>query len=319
MPDRFRSPSEAVVICTRNRPRELERTLRSITSILSSSDILLGVVDASDAEATEYNRRLLKSVDTLSSAHWRYTNEPSLARQRNYALNQLPSSIEFVHFVDDDVTVQPGYFEALSEVLRTHQDVGGVGGVILEKRSSPSSPVRTRFKQLFFLSHPQVGQVLPSGCTTSAQHPFSTSGSGLRPTEWLSGCSSTYRRALLEETRFDDSLTGYAMLEDLDLSYRMSQVSRLVVQPRARLHHRRSTQNRFDVEQYNFTQTVHRRWFVEKHGEGVTPSLAYWWSVVGRIIALVTSSREGRYDALRGFLRGVRTVLHRDHDLLRSE
>jgi GT2 family glycosyltransferase len=307
--------SEAVVICTRNRPEELEETLDSIAAHPPSTNLLLAVMDASDAAPQARIQSVVENFDVLPSVHWSYTDPPSLARQRNAALDRLPTSVEVMHFIDDDVTVHPGYFEALSAVLRTEPDVGGVGGLVLEPSKDTPSARNERLQSFFFLSHAEDGRVLPSGCTTSAQQPPQNDTSGLRDTEWLNGCSS-YRRSLLNQHRFDAALTGYSMLEDLDLSYRIHQQARLVVQPEARLTHRRSLSNRFDAERYSHALTVHRRWFVEKHFDDLGARGAYWWSLVGRLLALLTSSDPNRTAALRGFLRGVQTVLTRDHPLL---
>jgi GT2 family glycosyltransferase len=108
------------------------------------------------------------------------------------------------------------------------------------------------------------------------------------------------------------------MLEDLDLSYRIHRQARLVVQPEARLLHRRSSRNRLDAARYGHALTVHRRWFVEKHFDTPGARLAYWWSLVGRLLAILASSDDHRSAALQGLLRGVRTVLSRDHPLLSS-
>ncbi|WP_263819545.1 glycosyltransferase family 2 protein [Salinibacter sp.] len=313
---------EAVVICTRNRPEELEETLDSIAAHPPSTNLLLAVMDASDAETKAQVQSVVENFDVVPSVHWSYTDPPSLARQRNAALDRLPTAVEVVHFIDDDVTVHPGYFEALSAVLRTRPDVGGAGGLVLEPSKDAPSARNERLQSFFFLSHTEVflshtedGRVLPSGCTTSAQQPTRHDTSGLCDTEWLNGCSS-YRRSILDQHRFDEVLTGYSMLEDLDLSYRIHRQARLVVQPEARLTHRRSPSNRFGAERYNHALTVHRRWFIEKHFGDVTSRLAYWWSLVGRLLATTVSSAPPRPAARRGLLHGLQTVLTRNHPLL---
>lgn len=308
--------SEAVVICTRNRPAELEETLDSIAAHPPSINLLLAVMDASDAAPQVRIQSVVEDFDVLPSVHWSYTGTPSLARQRNAALDRLPPSVEIVHFIDDDVTVHAGYFETLSAALRSASDAGGAGGVIVEPSKAAPTPSAERLRRLFFLSHPEAGHVLSSGCATDAQNPRLNETSSLRETEWLSGCSSSYRRSLLDQHRFDEALTGYSMLEDLDLSYRIHRQARLVVKPEARLTHRRSPSNRFGAERYNHALTVHRRWFVEKHFGNVTSRLAYWWSLVGRLLAITVSSAPPRPAARRGLLHGLQTVLTRNHPLL---
>ena len=308
--------SEAIVICTRNRPEALAQTLDGIAAHPPQASAALFVIDASDPSSREQNRDRVDTVTACPSVHVPYTGTPSLPRQRNQAIDRLPPSVEVVHFIDDDVTVQAGYFDALSRMLRARPDVGGTGGVIVESTMSPDPASPSALRRLFLLSHAEPGRVLPSGCTSSAQTP-ARPDTGLRATEWLSGCSSSYRRAVFDRHRFDPALTGYAMLEDLDLSYRIGQETNLVVQPKAGLFHRRSPRNRWDAEHYAHALTVHRRWFVEKHFDGAWARAAYWWSLFGRLLAVTTSSDPQRDAALRGLFRGIRTVLTRDHTLLR--
>ena len=319
MPDRSPASSAAVVICTRNRPDELAKTLRSVAGQKGAARRRVLVVDASDPDNKHRTAQAIATVeDDVPIQHCLYQDPPSLARQRNHGVERLPSAVDIVHFIDDDVTLRPGYFFFLSTVIHTHPEVSGVGGLILEPDRSPSSRRASFLRRVFLLDHSQDGHVLPSGATTSAQLPTPVpSAPDLRSTEWLSGCSSTYRRALLDRHRFDDTLTGYSMLEDLDLSYRIGQGSRLVVQPEAQLLHRRSPRNRFDAEQYHAALTVHRRWFIEKHFGNLRSRAAYWWSTMGRALALLTSSASHARSALRGLLQGARLVWNRQSPLLR--
>ena len=318
MPDRSPASSDAVVICTRNRPHELAKTLRSVAGQEGAAHRRVLVVDASDPDNKHRTAQAIATVENdVPIQHCPYHDPPSLAGQRNHGIERLPPAVDIVHFIDDDVTLRPGYFRSLSTVVQTHPEIGGVGGLILEPDRSSSSRRVPLLRRAFLLDHPQDGHVLSSGSTTSAQLTTSVPpDTDLHSTEWLSGCSSTYRRALLDRHRFDDALTGYSMLEDLDLSYRIGQVSRLVIQPEAQLLHRRSPRNRFDAEQYHAALTIHRRWFIEKHFGNLRRRAAYWWSIVGRALALLTASAPTRMAALRGLCTGIARVWSRDHPLL---
>ena len=314
MPDTLPDVAEAVVICTRNRPEELAETLQSIAAHPPSVDLGLAVMDASDPGAQDANRQTVAAFAALPAAHWTYDAAPSSARQRNAAVKRLPASVGVVHFIDDDVTVHPGYFDRLSDMLKMHASLGGVGGIVMEADAAfqPSAPSAGR--QLFLLDHPAPGRVLPSGCASPAQEPRPDAPAGLRPTEWLNGCAS-YRRPLFARHRFDDALSGYAMLEDLDLSYRVAQEARLAVAPNARLTHRRPARSAADAERYACALTVHRAWFAKKHF-GTIGRVAHAWSLMGRALALFASSHPHRHAARRGLWRGLQTLLTRDHPLL---
>jgi hypothetical protein len=66
-------------------------------------------------------------------------------------------------------------------------------------------------------------------------------------------------------------------------------------------------------------QVARRYWFVEKNLESGPHRLAFWWSMLGKLLILLVSSHPDRDEALCGFMRGIRTVWRRDHALLRSE
>jgi GT2 family glycosyltransferase len=271
-------------------------------------------VDASDPEVRRQNASTIDALFDLPVRHLPYPNPPSSARQRNCAIDRLSPSIEIVHFVDDDVTVGTNYFDAIRGFLQANPAAGGAGGVIQEP-AVPSSSHPRLLKRLFLLDSSRRGRVLPSGQTTSAQE-SSYSTPSVTQTEWLSGCSCSFRRSLLEEHRFDNSLEGYSMLEDLDLSYRISRTAPLYVIPEARLVHHRSPVNRKDAEDYMYHQIVHRRWFVEKNLGRAFHRAAFWWATLGQALATRSSSRPEARAAYRGLVRGVRAVLRRDHPLL---
>lgn len=314
------SPHSAVVICTRDRADDLRRTLASIEAHPPPSGLAC-VMDASTGAVAAANARTVAAVTGLAAVHWTYDAAPSLSRQRNAALDRLPASVDVVHFVDDDVTVRPGYFERLEGALRDRPALGGVGGVIVEP-DVPRPADRTAWaRRLFLLDAATPGRVLPSGHTSTAQRlAFGDAADApLLPTDWLVGCSCSFRRSVLDAVRFDPALTGYSMLEDLDLSVRVGRRAELAVVPGAQLVHHRSPANRLSREREAEARIVHQRWFVEKNGTHPLRHLAYWWSVLGLLLAPTLASHPNALGVFRARLRGVATVLRRDHRLLHHE
>jgi len=318
MPNRFRSPSEAVIICTRNRPRELEETLRSVAAQSGAEERPVLIVDGSDPEDADATARVVESTaDELPFRYLRYSGPPAGTRQRNSGVDHLPQSVEIAHFIDDDVALQADYFCTLSEALTQHPELLGVGGVIVDsKTATPSFPNTTAAHILFLLRTDTPSRVLPSGQTTPA---WPISDQVLQPAEWLSTCASSYRREVFEHHRFDPSIEGPSpRLEDLDFSYRVAQDGPLAVASGARCVHRTASTNRHAPEEASHMRVVRRYWFVEKNLGSALNRISFWWSMLGKFFALLVSTTPDRDEALRGFLRGVRTVLHGDHDLLRS-
>ncbi len=316
MPDRLRVVSEAVVICTRNRSSELKRTLQSVALQSNARNRLVLVVDGSDLQEAEHNAtavRHWRDKDLPFSYH-RYEGRPAGTRQRNMGIELLPSSVDVVHFLDDDVTLCPGYFGTLRKSLREHSSVLGVGGLVLSaEEDSPRPPVQWPHR-LFLLRTDQPSRVLPSGQTTPA---WPTGEKDVQPAEWLSTCASSYRAEVFDEHRFDPAVEGPSpRLEDLDFSVRVAQDGPLAVVPEARCVHRVSGRNRRGTAATTRERLVRRYWFVRKNMDQPLNRLAFWWSVLGQLIALVTSSDPDSRAVLRGHMRGLRQAWTRAHPLL---
>ena len=308
------------MICTRNRPDALAQTLEHVAAQHGAAHRRVLVVDASDAAAAERTHHIVaRHRDTDLPFHYhRFSGPPAGTRQRNKGVDLLPPSVQLVHFIDDDASPTAGYFDALSDALCRHPSLLGVGGLITAPdQPTDASPGRTlthRLQRLFLLHANQPSRVLPSGQTTPA---WSTPDSSLQRAEWLSTCASTYRREVFTRHRFDPAVEGPSpRLEDLDFSFRVAQDGPLAVVPDAECIHRFSPHNRHRTAARVRERTARRYWFVEKNLGRYPNRLAYWWSLLGRLLALIASSRPNRDAALRGLLRGIQTVWTRDHPLL---
>lgn len=304
------------MLCTRNRPEALARTLESVAEQRRACERPVVVVDGSDCDEAERTARVVRAWHDqgLPFFYHPYSGTPAGTRQRNAGVDLLPESVEVVHFLDDDVALRPGYFETILGALRQHPSLLGVGGVILEPGEGHPFPPVHWAERFFLLRSDQPSCVLPSGQTTPAW----PSGDGtMQPADWLSTCASSYRADVFDTHRFDPRVEGPSpRLEDLDFSVRVAQEGSLAVVPEARCVHRASPRNRRDTAATTRERLVRRYWFVEKNMDHLVNRLAFWWSALGQLIALVTSSNPNRRAALRGHLRGLRQVWTRAHPLL---
>lgn len=314
-------PEAAIVICTRNRVEDLARTVHSISCQQTAFPRLVFIVDASDDTPLHDNRETLNHYDGPWIRHVVYEEKPSLPRQRNVAIDCLPPSVQIVHFLDDDVTLRPGYFQAIERTFAEHEDLAGIGGVALSPPSSTSmssSSTKTCspwWRRLFLLDGPHPGHVLLSGSTTPAQQSVPDV---LTRTAWLAGCSCSYRRSVFATYRFDPILEGYSPMEDTDFSYRVCQHASLAVEPSAQLIHHVSPINRYDATKYRRAAVIHRYWFVEKNIRHPLRKPAFWWTTLGELLATVSSGKPEKWNSLRGLWQGICAVWHRTHPLLNA-
>ncbi|PSQ72022.1 MAG: hypothetical protein BRD31_01985, partial [Bacteroidetes bacterium QH_2_64_26] len=92
---------------------ELARTLESVAKQSGAAHRLVIVVDGSDHDDAERTAEVVQNWcdEGLPFRHHCYSGSPAGTRQRNAGVDLLPESVDVVHFIDDDVTLQAGYFD----------------------------------------------------------------------------------------------------------------------------------------------------------------------------------------------------------------
>ena len=103
-PGGIASPTAAVVVCTRDRPSQLARTLAALQPQTGRAGFELLVVDQSEAPHA--------GEDGVRVVHDRGTG---LSRARNVAAHATDA--RWLAFLDDDCRPEPGWARALAEVL----------------------------------------------------------------------------------------------------------------------------------------------------------------------------------------------------------
>ena len=108
-------PLLSVVVCSHERPDELERCLAALESLEDPVEIV--VVDSASRPPC---RELVGS-----RARYVYVEEPGLSRARNVGVGV--ASCELIAFVDDDAAVRPDWARRLARAFRDPR-VGAAGG-----------------------------------------------------------------------------------------------------------------------------------------------------------------------------------------------
>jgi GT2 family glycosyltransferase len=262
-----------VVICTRNRPDDLRQTLGHLRATTSGVEVL--VADSSDAEVAHEIAGIV--TDDGGSVLLRCT--PGLARQRNQALDWVRAErpeTAYVHFIDDDTEVLPGYLTSIEATFGRRPELGGVGGVV----TNQPRPRHIGAKAFFVLYSRTPGRVLPSGRPTIGHY----EGWEAQDPRWLPGCAMSYRMAHLDGVRFDDRLEGYSLGEDLYFSFALAGRHPLAIDPDARVIHHFSPTNRHSRNRIAREKVaLYHRFVRENHDRGLRLP-AFWWSVAGEAL-----------------------------------
>ena len=268
--------SEAVV-CTRNRPHDIDRFLRTYIGIADAPPLL--IVDSSDDAATEATVSALTTGSGFSSIR-HVRSLPGLTRQRMHGVSLLGRDTDLVHFLDDDTVLESDYFQQIEDCFEADNRVLGACGCIT---NMPAYACRWPHR-LFLLAGLTPGAVLPSGVGLRQFPVADQSGQNVTRVGWLPGCCMSYRCSVFERVSFDTRMEGYCLGEDLDFSFRVGRSGRLVAVRGARLEHLCSPVNRLDALALDRDALIFRyRWVSEMRGNGLLLS-AFWWSLTGLAI-----------------------------------
>lgn len=290
------------MICTKDRPEDLRRCLESLLGQTRPPE-MVRIVDAS---STAESSAVAAKMGQRGLPIWYRRSSPSTTRQRNLGVDAGTSAV--VHFLDDDVELDPPYLDAILRVFedgRNHR-VGGVGGI--PRNLPPFRPSLVR--RLIRPESCRQGAVLPSGRGVLVY-----TADGLLDVDWLSGCCMSFRREVFALERFDDRASGYVLGEDLDFSYRVRQHFRLLVSPEATLLHHESPTNRLDAKAWGERDVLARFARVDTRVGSYRKSSFLVDTAAQIALHAARSTRTGRRERelavgmAKGLLRAVRPAL----------
>jgi GT2 family glycosyltransferase len=277
----------AFVVATKDRPDELIRMWRSLLGQSRVPDEVV-VVDASARPSTLVGPQAAPPV-----LRYIRTAIASATRQRNLGLDAVGPETGLVGFLDDDVVLEEG---AIEEMLRFWETAGAeVGGAAFNMANHPPLdwPVlkRSRLAEALGLYARRGGAVTASGFQTMIGPLARTEW-----TDWLPSGASVWRKAVVQDCRFDEWFGGYSYLEDLDFSYRVRKSFKLAVVAGARYSHLPAPRGRGGGYAFGLKEVMNRVHFVKKHRE-----LSLWKcyaALAARLlmnIAFAARERQARY------------------------
>ena len=207
-------------------------------------------------------------------------------------------------FFDDDVILDREYLRTVCDTFTQHgeEQLGGITGKITNI-CQDSSPWDRAFKRIFFLSDFGKGRVKLSG--------FPSLRIGDEPSyvEILSGCNMAYPRGVFSQFLFDETLTGYSYMEDIDLSLRIGRQYPLYYQPKARLEHFPTSYKTYGSRALRKMMIQNHRYLFNKNQPKDLPHvLSHWISILGVFLYNVLNQRD--FSAAIGIIEGLREPIH---------
>lgn len=178
----------SVVVPTRNRAKNLEGFLESLTKQTVTSDIYeVLVIDNGSTDETE--KVCLEWKGKIKNFKYIYDNNPGLHVGRNRGYQE--SSAEYIIFADDDICVQPEWIETILGGFRKYKDVVLIGGDVIPcYEEEPPKWVKE-----LWIENTDVKMLLDYSCILFGGHERE-----INP-YYVFGCNFAVRKSILDETR----------------------------------------------------------------------------------------------------------------------
>ncbi|MEX0268736.1 glycosyltransferase family 2 protein [Leptolyngbyaceae cyanobacterium UHCC 1019] len=257
--------SWGLVIATYQREKILCQCLQlAVEQTRKPSEII--VIDASDHWQNTRTQVMAEIASHHPEIRWIYqaADQRGLPLQRNQGLALATADITFL--LDDDSLMYPTCAEEIMRVYEADAEgvVKGVQSILAPTLPSEitindvpkevgwhrdqwipgiASFQRFIWRHVFlmdsdFLCIPYDGEFPDYSVPTSLSH------LNVRPVKIFHGCRMTYRREAIAQEPFEPLLLFYALLEDMDASYRVSRHGMLLETSDAKLHHFQSNSGR---------------------------------------------------------------------------
>jgi GT2 family glycosyltransferase len=283
----------SVVIATNARPALIREAASSAAEALP----LDGEVIVVDGDSNRSAEGVARELADRFRARLRYIpSGGGTARQRNVGIDA--ASGEVVVLIDDDCTVEPGLFEALTSAYEDPGVVGATGRVKQPRRARVGNSRRFRWLVL--------GGGRPGTMTSYGHRRPILAVERPCDVEYMYGPLMTARREIAAQVGFDERLSGYSLCEDDDFSYRVSRVGRVRYIPDAVVHHREAGRRTADQRHLERLRVIDRAYMFHKNFRQ-TPSARMGFAA---LIAMLFAHRalNGEWSGVRGLLEGVREL-----------
>ena len=300
--------SVSLVVCTKDRPEDLDRLL---ASVLEQQPLPTEVIIVDDGTLPLIPHAARFQDLGVAVSHHRKPR-PGICRSRN--IGARLARCPLVMYVDDDHVLAPGYIREMSALFRRRPEVMAAGGSfggsdgVVTRRGQRAWQALERF----FLLRGQGHKVLSSGFSNTAWSTFTQAAE----VQFLAGCT-TYRKSCFNTIQFDLALEEqgpYTFGEDLAFSHRVGkELGKLVYLPEARLAHLRNTSQRLAPAHLSRLR-IHNQYYIYRSCFRPEPGrpLAFAWALLGKStlagLSVLLHPSAGTLQHFIGTLSGVLLV-----------
>jgi glycosyltransferase involved in cell wall biosynthesis len=272
-----------IIICTKDREKDLIGCINSINRQTVLPNELI-IVDDGNLDNSIIANRVNKKIKL------RYFKKsiPGLPASRNLGVRNSLGDVIF--FFDDDIVLHKDYIKNILMLYRDDSSkvIKGMGGLVKQKRRKLYDGIKEFLESITLVRPRRPGIVSHFGfCNAFQEHHFKKICNQIPNkinVQSLSGCCMSFRKEIFKEILFDKNLTGYALGEDLDFTYRIFKKypKGLYICPRAKIFHKMSKISRINIKDESYKSIVFKFYFFKKYIEKTFKNyFINIWSIFG--------------------------------------
>jgi GT2 family glycosyltransferase len=283
------------------------------------------IVDGSPYEETATGRAVNQIAHSLPFSCKYLRSAKGTAVQRNAGVNI--ASGDLISLIDDDVRLEPDFFERIVEAFArdAQGEVGGIVGYRTNRHFQPSEAKRWRwYRRLNLLTVYEPGRYdFLTGYPINAnlQAPFS----GTRRVDFMTTACAVWRRRVFDSgLRFDPFFRDYGVLEDAHFSLRANRQWKLLQCGDARCIELHSPSGRVASKNIGYKCVVNY-YYVFKHIAGPLSwrqKYRFWrfqaFEFTRVAFSAIRRRRKSDWMELRGRLQGFAAVARSADTILRD-
>ena len=296
----------SLIICTFQRPKPLLDLLRSV----KLQNVYPNQILIIDGSLNDDTNQILKNNSFVNLEYFKVSPENrGLTKQRNVGISKIKIASEIVFFLDDDVVLEPFYFQNILQAYSDYPDAAGVGGFIINE--SQWEFVGENYKPdikhfiydgwkikdgIRFIARKilRLDSNEPPGYQSDFSHGRSLgflppSGKTYKAEQLMGGVSS-FRKIVFETHQFSEYFEGYGLYEDADFTIRVSKNYQLYCSTAAKLNHYHAPDGR--PNQYQYGKMVVRNGYYVWKVRNPHPKLihSYKWNAITILLILIRFS-----------------------------
>lgn len=271
----------SILVATMNRPQAIDNLLCSIEKQTFLPQEMVLVDQSQNNHTKDICERYAVRLKARGQ-NFKYIRQeaPSLVKARNRGVDESTGHI--ICFVDDDLILDPKYFERIAFYFKDPAIGGVTGNVYVEQAPAGFKWEIRKLLMRFFLLNNFNGRLTAS---TFGYPIFEREVDRVQEVDLFGGYSMNYRRGFVLTNRPDEWFNGYGFREDVDLSYRISRQAKMIIVPDAKFVHDVSTINRLDTGALKKMQFKNHLYLFRKFRKyGAFSWVLFWHSLFGIIV-----------------------------------